>query len=162
MTQKCAKKLVLLKTYYYRLKNQDGQLLTNATNFVTNPLTASASSIIRMTDKNYIPIKNEFIEYNGILIPANNSISGITKQTYQETLMIKTKCGFVSANTFYFDNTSDTTTTIPINDFYVTAASGNLKNAVQVTIEYDNDGTKFSNGAKFARRVKVYGYKNKK
>ena len=157
--KKCAKKLVLLKTYYYRLKNQDGHLLTNITNYITNPLTASYSSIIRMTDKNYIPIKNEFIEYNGILIPANNSISGITKQTYQETLMIKTKCGFVSANTFYFDNTSDVTTTVPINDFYVTAASGNLKNAVQVTIEYDNDGTKFSNGAKFARRVKVYGYK---
>jgi hypothetical protein len=159
MTQKCAKKLVLLKTYYYKLKNQDGQLLTNRTNYITNPLTASYSSIIRMTDKNYIPIKNEFIEYNGILIPANNSISGITKQTYQETLMLKTKCGFISANTFYFDNTSDVTTTVPINDFYVTAASGNLKNAVQVTIEYDNDGTKFSNGAKFARRVKVYGYK---
>jgi hypothetical protein len=72
--------------------------------------------------------------------------------------MIKTKCGFVSANTFYFDSSSDFTTTIPINNFAVTAASGDLKNAVQVTIEYDNDGTKFSNGVKFARRVFVYGY----
>ena len=31
--------------------------------------------------------------------------------------------------------------------------------SVKVTIEFDNDGTIFSNGAKFARIVKVYGYK---
>jgi hypothetical protein len=159
MSQKCAKKLVLLKTLYYRLRAQDGQRLSNYTFYNTNPITVSNSSIIRMTDKNYIPIKDEFIEYNNIIIPPNNSISGITKQTFQETLMIKTKCGFVSANTFYFDTSSDSSTTIPNVDFYVTASSGNLKNAVQVTIEYDNDGTKFSNGAKFARRVRVYGYK---
>ena len=157
MSQKCAKKLVLLKTYYYRNRTQDGQSLANATNYVTNPLTASDSSIIRMTDKNYNPIKNGFVEFTTILIPANNPISGITKQVFQESIMIKTKCGFVSANTFYFD---DITVTIPIVDYPVTASSGDLKNAVKVTIEYDNDGsTSWSNGVKFARRIKVYGCK---
>ena len=73
--------------------------------------------------------------------------------------MIKTKCGFVSANTFYFDTSSSTTTSIPLVDFPATASSGDLKNAVKVTIEYDNDGTIFSDGVKFARRVRVYGCK---
>jgi hypothetical protein len=159
MTHKCEKKLVLLKTYYYRLRNQDGKPLYNVTDYVTNPLTPSGCLIVRMTDKNLNPIKNAFIEFTTIIIPANNSISGITDQTFQDTVMIKTKCGFVSANTFYFDSSSSTTTTIPIVDYHVTASSGDLKNAVQVTIEYDNDGTGVGNGAKFARRVSVYGYK---
>ena len=73
--------------------------------------------------------------------------------------MLKTKCGFVSFNTFYFDTSSITNTTIPIVDYPVTASYGDLKNAVKVTIEFDNDGTIFSNGVKFARRVRVYGYK---
>jgi hypothetical protein len=153
------KKLVLLKTFYYRNKTQDGKNISNATNFVTNPPTDSRSSIRRMTDKTYIPIKNEYVLYHLIQIPASNSISGITDQIFQETLMIKTKCGFISANAFYFDSSSDFNTTIPNVDFLVTASSGDLKNAVQVTIEYDNDGTIFSNGAKFARRARVYGYK---
>ena len=155
---KCAKKLVLLKTLYYRAKTQDGQTNANRTDYITNPLTFSSSSIRSMTDKNCNLIKNEFIEFNLIRIPANNSISGISKQTTQDTIMIKTKLGFVSANTFYFDSTSSHTITVPIVDYLVTASSGDLKNAVQVTIEFDNDGTKFSNGVKFARRVKVYGY----
>jgi len=159
MSQKCEKKLVLLKTYYYRNRTQDGQFLANVTNYVTNPLTESASAIFSMTDKNYNPIKNGFVEYTTIVIPANNPISGITKQKFQETVMIKTKCGFVSANTFYFDTSSSTTTSIPLVDFPATASSGDLKNAVKVTIEFDNDGTIFSNGAIFARRVRVYGCK---
>jgi len=157
MSQKFAKKLVLLKTYYYRSKNQDGQFLANVTNFVTNPLTSSASAIFSMTDKNYNPIKNGFVEFNVIVIPANNPISGITKQVLQDSVMVKTKCGFVSANTFYFD--AGTNTSIPLVDFPATASSGDLKNAVKVTIEFDNDGTIFSNGVKFARRVRVYGCK---
>jgi len=156
---KCAKKLVLLKTFYYRTRTQDNQRLSNYTFYNTNPITDSNSTIKRMTDKNFNPIQNEFIVLNTVIISANNSISGITKQTFQETLMIKRKCGFVSANTFYFDNSSDSITTIPIVDFPVTASSGDLKNAVKVTIEYDNDGTIFSNGVKFARRIRVYGYK---
>ena len=160
MSQKCRceKKLVLLKTYYYRNKTQDGKTLANATNFVTNPLTDSNSSIRRMTDKNFNPVKNGFVEFNTITIPANNPISGINKQTFQETVMVKTKCGFVSANTFYFESSPSTIISIPIVDYPVTAASGDLKNAVKVIIEFDNDGTRFSNGVKFARRVRVYGY----
>jgi len=159
MSQKCAKKLVLLNTFYYRAKTQDGELISNYTNFVTNPLTFSSSTIIRITDKNLNPIKNEFIEFNTIRILPNNSISGITDQTFQETVMIKIKCGFVSFNTFYFDKTSSYFATVPIVDYSVTAASGDLKNAVKVTIEFDNDGsTSWSNGVKFARRVRVYGY----
>ena len=134
MSQKCEKKLVLLKTYYYRNRTQDGQSLANATNYVTNPLTASDSSIRRMTDKNFNPIDNGFVEFTTILIPDNNPISGITNATFQDTVMIKTKCGFVSANTFYFDSNPSTTTFIPIVDYPVTASSGNLKNAVQVIV----------------------------
>jgi len=159
MTQKCAKKLVLLKTYYYRARTQDGQRLSNYVYYNTNPITASDSSIRRMTDKNYNPIDTGFVNATTILIQPNNLISGITKQTLQETFMIKTNCGFVSANTFYFDSSSSSTTTTPIVDYSVTASSGNLKKAVKLTIEYDNDGTIFSNGVKFARRVRVYGYK---
>jgi len=158
MSQKCAKKLVLLKTLYYRIRTQDGELISNYIYYKTNPTTDSDSSICYMTDKNFKSIKSDFINFNGILITPNNSISGINKTVVQETLMLKTKCGFVSANTFYFDSSPTSTTTVPIVDFYVTAASGDLKNAVQVTIEYDNDGTKFSNGVKFARRIRVYGY----
>jgi hypothetical protein len=73
--------------------------------------------------------------------------------------MIKTKCGFVSANTFYFDPSSSTTTSVLSVDYAVTASSGDVKNAVKVTTEFDNDGTIFSNGVKFARRVRLYGYK---
>jgi hypothetical protein len=159
MLQKCAKKLVLLKTFYYRARTQDDKDNANRTYFITNPLTNSFSSIFILTDKNYNPIKNEFISfYNKIRIPANNPISGITKQKSQEIVMIKTKSGFVSANTFYFDHTSSHLTTTSIIDYPVTATSGDLKNAVKVTIEFDNDGTIFSNRVKFARRVKVYGY----
>ena len=160
MSQKCAKKLVLLKTYYYRNRTQDGQTLANATNYVTNPLTASDSSIRRMTDKNFNPIDNGFVEFTTILIPDNNPISGITKQVFQESVMVKTKCGFVSGNTFYFDSGSSTNTSVPFVDYPATASSGDLKNAVKVTIEFDNDGsTSWSNGVKFARRVRVYGCK---
>jgi energy-converting hydrogenase Eha subunit B len=127
----------------------------------TNPSTSSASSIYRITDKNFNPIENEFFLGNKIIIPVNNTISGIIKQTAQDNIMIKTKYGFISAITFYFDNGSSSHphTTGPINNFAVTASSGDLKNAVQVTIEYDNDGTGWSNGVKFARRIRVYGYK---
>jgi hypothetical protein len=158
MSQKCSKKLVLLKTYYYKIKTQDGKNIGNRTEFVTNPPTASSSIIFRMTDKNFIPIKNDFFEYTKIVIPANNPISGISKQITQDNVMLKTKCGFVSFNTFYFDDTSSYFATVPIIDYSVTASSGDLKNAVKVTIEFDNNGsTSWSNGVKFARRVKVYG-----
>jgi len=159
MSQKCGKKLVLLKTFYYRSQTQDGLDNANSTEFITNPLTSTRSSIRRMTDKNFYPIKNEFIEFTTIIIKANNPISGITKQIFQQTFMIKTKCGFLSANTFYLDSSSSWLVTTPVINYPVTSASGDLKNAVQVTIETDNDGNIFSNGAKFARRVKVYGYK---
>ena len=158
MSQKCAKKLVLLKTYYYKFRNQDGQPLSNTTKYVTDPITDSSSYILHLTDKNYNPIKN-VVEFTTVIIPANNPNSGITKQTFKESLMIKTKCGFVSANTFYFDPSSSTTTSILFVDYPVTASSGDVKNAVKVTIEFDNNGTIFSNGVKFARRVRVYGYK---
>ena len=149
----------MLKTFYYRNKTQDGKNISNRIYFITNPITASGSSIRRMTDKNFNPIENGFISFAPLMvIPANNSISGINKQTFQETIMIKIKCGFVSANKFYFESSSDYNTSVPIVDFAVTTSSGDLKNAVQVTIEYNNDGTKFSNGVKFARRVRVYGY----
>ena len=157
MSQKCEKKLVLLKTYYYRNRTQDGQSLANATNYVTNPLTASDSSIRRMTDKNFNPIDNGFVEFTTILIPDNNPISGITKQVFEESVMVKTKCGFVSANTFYFDSGSSTNTSVPLVDYPATASSGDLKNAVKVIIEFDNDGsTSWSNGVKFARKIKFY------
>ena len=158
MSQKCAKNLVLLKTFYFRSRTQDDKHNSNRIDFITNPSTNSYSSIRYLTDKNYNPIKNNFILFNNIRILANNPISGITKQTSQDILIIKTKCGFVSANTFYFDQTSSHFATIQINDYQVTAASGDLKNAVKVTIEYDNDGTIFSNGVIFARRVRVYSY----
>ena len=112
-----------------------------------------------MTDKNFNPIDNGFVEFTTILIPDNNPISGITKQVFEESVMVKTKCGFVSANTFYFDQGSSIYVTIPIENYPATASSGNLKNSVKVTIEYDNDGTIFSDGVKFARRIKVYGCK---
>ena len=157
--KKCSKKLVLLKTYYYKSSNQEGQSLGNSITLITNPLTDSGYSIRRMTDKNYNPIENKFIEYKTIIIPANNPISGISNQYFDETLMIKTKCGFVSANTFYADSGNLTTTTVNLVDFPVTASSGTLKNAVLVRIEYDNDGNIFSNGVKFARKVSIYGSK---
>jgi hypothetical protein len=155
---KCAKKLVLLKTLYFRARTQDDKYNANRTEYITNPPTNSSSSIRYILDKNYNPIKNEYISFNKILIPANNPISGINKQTIQDNVMIKTKCGFVSFNTFFFDDTSSYFATVPINNFAVTAASGDLKNAVKVTIEYDNDGTRWSNGVIYARRVFVYGY----
>ena len=156
----CSEKLVLLKTYYYRSSNQDGQSLGNSITLITDPLTDSGYSIRRMTDKYYNPIENKFIEYKTIIIPNNNPISGISNQYFDETLMIKTKSSFVSANTFYADNSLETTTTtISFVDFPVTASSGKLKNAVKVRIEYDNDGNIFSNGVKFARKVSIYGYK---
>ena len=155
----CSEKLVLLKTYYYRSSNQEGQSLGNSITLITDPLTDSGYSIRHLTDKYYNPIENKFIEYKTIIIPNNNPISGISNQYFDETLMIKTKSSFVSANTFYADNSLQTTTTISSVDFPVTASTGKLKNAVLVRIEYDNDGNIFSNGVKFARKVSIYGYK---
>ena len=152
MIQKCSKKLVLLKTYYYKAKAQDIE-------YITNPSSFTRSATLNITDKNFNPIENEFINYEIIRIIANNSISGITKKTSQDSIMIKTQSGFVSANTFYFDKGSSFFITVPMIKLDVTASSGELKNAVQVTIEFDNDGTIFSNGAIFARRVRVYGCK---
>ena len=70
--------------------------------------------------------------------------------------MIKTKSDFVSANTFYFDTSSSNITTIDKVEFPVTSGRCEFKNASLVRIEYDNDGTKFSNGKKFARRVSIF------
>jgi hypothetical protein len=72
--------------------------------------------------------------------------------------MIKIKCRFVSANRFYFEPISDFMTTVPKVNFQVTSIFGNLKNAVQVTIEFDDNGTIFSNGVKFVCIVKVCVY----
>lgn len=102
MTQKCAKKLVLLKTFYYRARTQDDKYNANNTDFVTNPSTVSRSAIRQLTDKNYNPIENEYFLFAPrIYIPPNNPISGINRQTIQDTNMIKTKCGFISFNTFF-------------------------------------------------------------
>jgi hypothetical protein len=151
------KKLVLLKTLYYRRADQNGTSLGNSVQFSTQPQTESESLILRLTDKNYNPIDNGFIEINTIIIPADNSSnSGITKQVFQETLMIKTKSDFVSANTFYFDSSSSNITTIDKVEYPVTSGRCEFKNASLVRIEYDNDGTKFSNGKKFARRVSIF------
>ena len=158
MLGKCSKKLVLIKTLYYRIKNQNGQLLNNATEFLTSPK-GSEYGIVRLTNNKYNPVKNEYVVFNTILIPARNNISGITEQTIQEGLLIKTKTGFVNAETFYFDNSETTVTTIDSADYYVTASYGDLKNAVLVRIKFDNDGTTFSNGVKFARKISIYGYK---
>ena len=161
MSHKCEKKLVLLNTFYYRASTKDVERFSNYTNFVTNPLTFSESSIRRMTDKNFNNFLSDgFIEFNTIRIPPNNPNSGITDQTFQETVMIKIKCGFVSANTFYFDKSSTIFTTNSSIDYPATASSGNLKNAVLVRIDYDNDGTILNKG-KFARRLRVYGYASK-
>jgi len=159
MSQKYEKKLVLLKTYYYRAKTEDDKDTGNRTLFTTTPSTNSRSSIFNLTDKNFNPIKNEFLLSNKIIIPANNPISGITKQTVQDTIMIKTKCGFVSANSFYFEEGSSLFIASPFEDYYVTASSGDLKNSYKVRIEFDNDGTGWSNGVKFARRIRVYACK---
>ena len=152
-----SKKLVLLKTLYYRIKGQNGTFLGNSIQFNTQPQTDSESYILRLTDKNYNPIDNEFIEFNTIIIPADNSNnSGITKQAFQETLMIKTKSDFVSANTFYFESSSSIVTTLDKVEYPVTSGRCEFKNASLVRIEFDNDGTKFSNGIKFARRVSIF------
>jgi len=154
------KKIVLLKTFYYKKITQDGsQLYANRTIFNTNPLTNSRSSITHITDKNYEPIENNFIQWNIIIIQPINPNSGINKQTFQENIMIKTKYGFLSANTFFFEPSLYSTTTPKSADYQVTASSEELKNAVLVRIDFDNDGTIFSNGVKYARRVLVYGYK---
>ena len=152
-----SKKLVLLKTLYYRRDDQNGTSIGNSVQFNTQPQTNSESLIFRLTDKNYNPIDNGFIEFNTIIIPADNSSnSGITKQIFQETIMIKTKSDFVSANTFYFDSSLSSITTVDKVEFPVTSGRCEFKNASLVRIEYDNDGTKFSNGKKFARRVSIF------
>ena len=76
------KKLVLLKTFYYRNRTQDNKIKGNTTYFVMNPSINlnSLSVIYSLTDKNYNKsIENEFIEWNVIRIPHNNPNSGITK-----------------------------------------------------------------------------------
>jgi hypothetical protein len=158
---KCAKKLVLLKTFYFTAKTQDNKYDGNFVEFITNPPATNSPSygssysfILSLTDKNYNHIKDEFIVYQNIRILANNPISGINKKTHQDNFMIKTKCGFVSGNTFYLDN--GLRISEPIIDFAVTASSGNLKNAVKVTIEFDYDKTIFTYGG--LGRVRVYGY----
>ena len=152
-----SKKLVLLKTLYYRIKDQNGTFLGNSVQFNTQPQTDSESYILRLTDKKYNPIDNEFIEFNTLIIPADNlNNSGITKQAFQETLMIKTKSDFVSANTFYFESSSSIVTTLDKVEYPVTSGRCEFKNASLVRIEFDNDGTKFSNGIKFARRVSIF------
>lgn len=162
MTLKCSKcpnNLVLLKKLYYRISNQDGDFLANSTNFITSPLTDSQSYIWRLTDKNYNPINNGFVQASSIQIPPNNNLSGITKKTIQESFMLKTKCGFLSANTFYFDTRDSNVTNTFSVDYYVTAASGEFKNATLIRILFDNDGNNFSNGVKFARKICIFGNK---
>jgi len=158
MLGKCSKNLVLIKTLYYRIKSQDGKLLTNATEYLTSPK-GSEYNIVRLTNKKYKPVEDDYVVFNTILIPARNKLSKITEQTIQEGLIIKTKTGFVNAETFYFDNSETTVTTIDSADYHVTASSGDLKNAVLVRIKFDNNGTTFSNGVKFARKISIYGYK---
>ena len=160
MTKNCSKKLVLLKTYYYRFRNQQGQSLANSVTFITNPLTASDDSVVRMTDKNYNPVENKVINFVTLVIPTDNPISGITTQYFNESFIINTKCSSVSAIALYPDSgVGSTTTTVKSVDYPVTASSGKLKNAVLVRIEFDNNGDIFSNGVKFARRVSIFGYK---
>jgi hypothetical protein len=159
MSQKCPNNLVLLNTLYYRISNQNGDFLANSTNFITTPSTDSQSYIWRLTDKNYTPIDNGFIQACSIQIPPNNNLSGINKNTVQESFMLKTKSGFLSANTFYFDTRDSNVTNIDSVDYYVTAASGEFKNATLIRIRFDNDGTIFSNGVKFARKICVFGNK---
>lgn len=152
------KKRTLIKTLYYRIKNQNGELVNNATEFLTSPK-GSEYGIVRLTNNKYNPVKNEYVVFETILIPARNNISGISKQAIKEGLLLKTKTGYLSAESFYFDNSETTVTTIDSVDYYVTASSGDFKNAAVVRIDFDNNGTTFSNGVKFARKISIFGYK---
>ena len=60
--------------------------------------------------------------------------------------------GYISGG----DTSGGTVTTIDKVEFPVTSGRCEFKNASLVRIEYDNDGTKFSNGKKFARRVSIF------
>jgi hypothetical protein len=85
------KKLVLLKTFYYRSKTQDGLNNANRTYFIMNPPIALSAKIRYLTYNNFNSIKNQFISYNAARIPSNNNISEITKQTFQENSYDKNK-----------------------------------------------------------------------
>ena len=163
MTNKCSKcpnNLVLLQTYYFRTNNQNGQSLANNIIFKTEPLTSSRCTIYRMTDKNFNPIEDKKIEFKTFIIPSNNPISGIKKDYFDQTVMIKTDCGFVSGNAIYADTSTGTiSSTLNSVDYPVTSSYGKLKNAVLIRILADTDGTIFSNGVKFARRIRVYACK---
>jgi hypothetical protein len=145
--------LALLKTLYYRLTQSDTSTESNAAilDFIPYIGTQSTYSGLQtsfMMDENKVPNK-DVISFIGYRTPATALGVYSIYSLYNETVIIQTETGYISAAAIYNDGGTGFATEKPFVEYAVSAATGEFVGAKIITI--------FFNNVNFTRIVEITG-----
>jgi hypothetical protein len=134
--------LTLLKTLYYRITQPDNQRETNAAiidfiPFIDKQSTYSGLENRFMMDVNGVP-NNDIICFIGYRTPSTALGIYSIYSLYNETTIIQTETGYISAAAIYNDGGTGFATEKPFVEYAVSTASGEFIGAKILTIFFNN------------------------
>jgi len=134
--------LTLLKTLYYRINQPENQTKTNAAvidfiPFIDAQSTYSGLENRFMMDVNGVP-NNDVICFIGYRTPSTALGVYSIYSLYNETTIIQTETGYISAAAIYNDGGTGFATEKPFVEYAVSAATGEFVGSKIVTIFFDN------------------------
>ena len=132
----------LLKTLYYRITQSDTSNETNAAiidfiPYIDKQSTYSGLENRFMMDINGVP-NNDVISFIGYRTPATALGIYTIYSLYNETTIIQTATGYISASAIYNDDGTGFATEKPFVEYSVSAASGEFVGAKILTIFFNN------------------------
>jgi hypothetical protein len=135
---------------YYRVTKSDtsSESIVLEEVIVTKPQNFSGIDNLLMMDENGV-FNNDVLSFIGYRTPSSNFGVYTIPALYNETLMIQTTDGFISASSVYEDNGSGFVSEVPFIKYAVTAATGQFCGAEYVYI--------YINNVKKTRIVEVIG-----
>lgn len=131
-------------TMYYYLYEPSGNVLNaSETLFVTNPQENTYRGITNrfMSNSSYDSYTSDIMTYISCRTPKSSDPGAFDKDMYNEYLTINSapyQENFIQAVANYIDDSESYETTVPDNNFVVTAATGKYKNYKNINITYDN------------------------
>lgn len=135
-----------LTLYYYLLEPSGNNFVFNSseTLFVTTPVQGTYRGITNffMSNSTYTAYTTNLISYISIRTPASTVPGAFNLDMYNEVLTINSipyQDNFIQATCDYEDTSTGYETTVPENNFIVTAASGIFKNYKIINIKYNNN-----------------------
>lgn len=133
-------------TLYYFLYEPGDTLNASETFFVTNPTDPGIYRGITnrfMSNSTYTNYTTDIITYISSRTPKSDTPGVFDLDMYNETLTINSQPyqdNYIQAICNYEDNSSGYATTVPFNNFIVTAASGKFTGYKNIKITYTNTG----------------------